>query len=135
MRTALKASLILAALFVAVPACGSDSGGSSDALVGQWAGKCVATKDRDGTPVGDDSSVKFRFSQDGKFSQSIEGPDGGKLEGSYAVAAQTLKLEAEGESVDTSYSIKDEVLTTKTHADADGAPVTSTCTMSRSSEG
>lgn len=133
MRTVLKASLILAALVSAVPACGSDSSG--DSLVGQWAGNCVATKDQDGSRIGEDSSVKFRFSQDGKYSQSIEDPDGGQLEGTYAVAAQTIKLEAEGESVTTDYSIKDDVLTTKTHADAGGAPVTSTCTMNRSSEG
>lgn len=137
MRTMLKASLILAALFIAVPACGSNPSGSnsSDALVGEWAGKCTPTKDQDGSKVAETYGAKLRFAQDGKYFQSIAEPDGGQLEGTYTATAQTINLQSDGESVDASYSIKDGVLTTKTHVEAAGVPVTSTCTLRRSSDG
>ncbi|MGH3978264.1 MAG: hypothetical protein ACRDRZ_04570 [Pseudonocardiaceae bacterium] len=137
MRTMLKTSLILAALLIAVPACGSNSSGSdsSDALVGEWTGKCTATNDQDGSRVADDVGAKLRFVQDGKYFQSTAGPDGGQLEGTYTVTAQTIALESDGDSIDSNYSIKDGVLTTKTQAESDGVPVTSTCTLRRSSDG
>ena len=135
MYAVLKTGLILATLFFAVPACGSNSSESSDALVGEWTGKCAATKDQDGSRVSGDSKVDLRFGQDGKYSQSIEGPDGGQLEGTYTASDRNVKIEAEGESINSDYSIKDDVLTFKTKTEADGTPVTSTCTMTRGSEG
>lgn len=137
MHAILKTSLILAALFITLPACGSSSSGSnpSDALVGEWAGKCTTTKDQDGGRVADDVDASLRFSRDGKYFQSIAGSDGGQVEGSYTVAAQTINLKTAGDSLDATYAIKDGLLTTKTQVESADAPITSTCSLRRGSGG
>ncbi len=137
MHAMLKTILIVVALFAAAPACGSGSSGSdsSGALVGEWAGKCATTKGQDGSQVADDVDAKLRFAQDGKYVQSVAGPDGGQVEGTYTVAAQTVSLTTEGDSLNADYSIKDGVLTTKTTIASADAPLTSTCTLRRSSDG
>jgi hypothetical protein len=126
--------LVLAALFIAVPACSSASSGSgsggSGALVGEWAGKCGA-KNQDGSPATQDVDAKLRFGQDGKYSQSLSGPDGGQVDGTYTVTGQAIELKAQGDSLRADYAINDGVLTTKTQDSSGGAPVTSTCTLRR----
>lgn len=134
MRATLRAILVVVAFFLAVSACGSNSGGSSstDSLVGNWAGKCGVTKDQDGSRVGDDVDAELRFTQDGKYSQTLAGPDGGHTDGTYTVAAQVISLKAQGDSVDAHYTIQDGRLTTKTQSNTDGSAITSTCTLRRS---
>ncbi|MCA1603999.1 MAG: lipocalin family protein [Acidobacteria bacterium] len=134
MRATIKTSLILAALLVAVPACGSQSDPKSS-LVGEWSGDCGTTKDEDGSKVGDNDDAKLRFTQDGQYSQSIAGPDGGEAEGNYTVAGQTITVTSGGDSVKVDYSIKDGVLTTTTRGKSENVPVTSTCNLRQGSGG
>lgn len=135
MRTMMGTCLVFAALFVAAPACGSSSSGSNaDALVGEWAGKC-GTEDQSGGQAGGDVDATLRFTQDGKYSQSIAGPDGGTVNGTYTVAGQAIDLTTEGDSLKADYAVENGVLTTKTQDSSTGTPVTSTCTLRRSSGG
>ena len=133
MRTTLRTSLVIAALFMAVSACGSNSGGSgtTDSLVGDWTGKCSTTKDQDGSRIGGDVDAKLRFTQDGKYSQTLAGPDGGQVDGTYTVAGQVISLKAQGDSIDANYALQNGQLTTKTQSSTDGSPVTSTCNLRR----
>jgi hypothetical protein len=142
MRAAIRTSLVMVAIFAAVSACGSNSSGSSSsgsspsaALSGEWLGKCNVVKDQDGSRAQDDADVKLRFSQDGKYSQSIAGPDGGQVDGTYTATDQAFVLKKDSESTQADYSIKDDVLTSKTHDKSGDTPVTSTCTLRRSSGG
>lgn len=126
MRTVLRLSLILAMLFVTVPGCGSDA---NDALIGEWAGKCTTT-DQDGSRIADDVDATLRFTEDGRFSQSISDNE---VDGTYSVSNEALALQAEGESTNVNYAIKDEGLTITQRETADGTTATSTCKFSRSS--
>lgn len=126
MRATIKTGLILTSLLIAATACGSGSD-PRNAIVGEWSGECATTKDQDGSKLGDNEKAKLRFTQDGKFSQSVSGP--GEVSGSYTIAGQTLTLTADGDSTKTNYSIKDGVLTTTTQGNADGVPVTSICNL------
>lgn len=134
MRVTIKTSLILAALFVAAPACGSESN-AGDSLVGNWSGECATTKDQDNSKVGDSESVKLQFAQDGTYSQSVSGPDGDEIVGNYTVAGQFITVTSDGDSVKLGYSIEDGVLTTKTQDKSDDVPVTSTCNLRQGSGG
>lgn len=134
MRATIKTSLILASLLIAAPACGSEST-PSDAIVGEWSGECATTKDQDGSKVGDNDNAKLQFTQDGKYSQSISGPDGGEVAGNYTVADQALTITTDGDSENVNYSIKDGVLTTTTRGQSGDAPVTSTCNLRQGSGG
>lgn len=133
MRATIKTGLIMAALLAAMPACGSASNQDSS-LVGEWSGDCATTKDQDGSKVGNNDKVRLRFTQDGKYSQSISGADGG-VEGNYTVAGQTITVNSGGDSVKVNYSIEDGVLTTKTRGQSGDVPVTSTCNLRQGSGG
>jgi hypothetical protein len=131
--------LIMSALFIAMPACSSGSSGSGasgtgDTLVGEWAGKCNA-KNQDSSQASGEVDATLRFGQDGKYSQTIAGPDGGQVDGTYTDIGQAVELKAQGTSLKAEYAIKDGVLTTKTQDSSGGTPVTSTCTLRRNSGG
>lgn len=136
MRRMVGTGLVLAALVVAGSACGSNSGesapgGDASSLVGEWSGKC-GIKDQSGKQVGSDVDAKLGFTQDGKYTQTISGPDGANVNGTYTVGGQTITLTAEGSALKADYAIKDGVLTTTTQDSSSGTPTTSTCTLRRS---
>jgi hypothetical protein len=134
MRSTIKTSLIMAALLVAASACGSKSS-SDNSIIGEWSGECATTKDQDSSKVGNNDQAKVRFTQDGKYFQSISGPDGGDASGNYTVEGQSITVTSGGDSEKIDYVIKDGVLTTTTRGSSDNVPVTSVCNLRQGSGG
>lgn len=132
MRCPTASPLIIAALLVAAPACATKSveAGTEgkDALIGEWVGKCSAS-DQDGGHL-DNVDTRLSFSPDGKYRQSMSGPDGGQVDGTFTVTGATLDLKTQDDALKVDYSIQNGVLTTKTHDNSQG-PVSSTCTLHR----
>lgn len=123
MRAIVKTTLILAGLSLAVPACGSDPAGD---LAGEWVGKCT-TQDDAG------SGATLTFGTDGKYSQQVEGADGGEASGTYTATDKAITLVgSDGDSVEAEYSLNGDALTVTTPGSSPDAAAASTCELKRS---
>ncbi|MGH4016752.1 MAG: lipocalin family protein [Pseudonocardiaceae bacterium] len=134
MRTTLKTTLILAALAIAAPACGSDP---ADDLAGEWIGQCTTTQGQNGSQTTSDVDATLELGSDGKYVQSISEPGGGAadtVEGTFTATDETITVVGtDGESVDANYTLNDDALTITTpDPSAEGAAGNSTCNLSRS---
>lgn len=121
MRAILKTTVILAGLALAVPACGSDPAGD---LAGEWSGNCS-------TQSGAETKATLTFGKDGKYTQKIEGADGGDASGTYTATDKDLTLSgADGESLKATYSLDGDTLTVTTPGSGDPSAA-STCELKR----